>query len=201
MSWIVADQITWSRWGCAGVAAGGLAAIALLGGCESLGPSWDPQPIEASQSVIGFEHQDFDPKRAEHVLQRDPRTGNQVYIAQFTGDQAFAVLVAAKSGPSYAFGERAIETYVDNLFEDVELIWGEAGRIGTRLGNVPYRMFEIAGQPLSCVGFGQRHGNFGDDRGQKNDLIYGYFCESDARPMTAASADDLISKVSVGRSR
>jgi hypothetical protein len=177
-----------------------VAGAALLGGCEGLKPAWDPQPIEASKSVIRFEHDDFDPKRAEYLLQHDPRSGNDVYFARFVGDDAFAMLAAFKTGPGHVIENRATESYVGKML-DAELTWGESGVASTRQGSVPYRMFTIAGQPMSCVGFGHPRGESSDDRGRKSNLVFGYFCEGAAQPMSAATADDLISKVSLGPAR
>jgi hypothetical protein len=174
----------------------------LLAGCQGgLTPDWDPQPIEASQSVIHFEHDEFDPKRAKYLLQHDPRSANDVYIAQFVGEDAFAVLAAYKTGPSFVVEDRTTESHVARMLQDAELTWGEAGQVDTRFGAVPYRMFEIAGRPLSCVGFGHPRGGSSDDRGRKKDLVFGYFCQSDARPMSAAAADDLIGRVALGGHR
>jgi len=170
-----------------------VAGAVLLGGCESSNPPPEPQSIEAGQSVIRFEHQDFDPQRAEYLLHHDPRSGNDVYIAQFVGDAAFATLAAYKTGPGYVVEERSTESYIRSLLQDSELTWGEAGRAGS----VPYLMFRIAGQPVSCVGFGQPRGESSDDRGRKSDLLFGFFCQSDARLMSAATASDLISRVSL----
>lgn len=178
-----------------------LAGAVLLGGCEGLRPQWEPQSIDAGQSVIRFEHEDFDPQRAEYLLHHDPRSANDVYIAQFVGDAAFATLAAYKTGPGFVVEERTTESYVESLLQDSELTWGESGRAGTGMGGVPYRMFQIAGQPVSCVGFGQPRGESSDDRGRKSDLVFGYFCQSDARPMSAATASDLIGRVSLSRRR
>jgi hypothetical protein len=170
-----------------------LAGTVLLGGCGSSNPPAEPQSIEAGQSVIRFEHEDFDPQRAQYLLHHDPRSGNDVYVAQFVGDAAFATLAAYKTGPGYVVEERSTQSYVRSLLQDAELTWGEAGRAG----GVPYRIFRIAGQPVSCVGFGQPRGESSDDRGRKSDLVFGFFCQSDARPMSAETASDLISKVSL----
>ena len=169
----------------------------LLGGCEGLNPEWKPRPIEASQSVIRFEHEEFAPERARYLLQHDPRSANDVYFAHFVGDDAFATLAAYKTGPGFVIEERTTESDVENLLRDAKLSWGESGRVSAPRGSVPYRMFQIDGQPVSCVGFGQPRGESSDDRGRKSDLVFGYFCQSDAQPMSAATATDLIGKVAV----
>ena len=163
---------------------------------------YEPQPIEASQSVIRFEHEDFDPQRAKHTLHHDPTSANDVYVAEFTGADAFATLVAYDTGPGFVINERPIERYVGDLMrDDIELTWGKSGVATTSAGGVPYRMFKIVGRPVSCVGFGQPHGESSDDRGRKSDLVFGFFCQSDARPLSAESATDLISRVSLSRAR
>jgi hypothetical protein len=177
-----------------------LAGIVLLGGCEGLNPETEPQSIGADESVIRFEHQDFDPERAEYLLHRNPRSANDVYFAQFAGSEAYATLVAVKTGPSHVIDERSVESSIGRLLQNSELTWGESGRVDTAAGTVPYRMFRIADQPVSCVGFSQSRGESSDDRGRKNDLVFGYFCQSNTRPMSAETASDLISRVSlVGR--
>ena len=180
-----------------------VAGAVLLAGCESSNPPPEPQSIEAAQSAIRFEHEDFDPQRAEYLLHHDPRSGNDVYVAQFVGDAAFATLAAYKTGPGYVVEERSTQSYVQSLLQDSELTWGESGRAdtGTGASGVPYRMFGIAGQPVSCVGFGQPRGESSDDRGRKSDLLFGFFCQSDARPMSSATASDLIGRVSLSRRR
>ena len=183
-------------------ARGGWVAVALLAGCQgSLQPAWEPQPIAASQSVIRFEHEDFDPARSEYRLQHDPRSDNEVHLGQFAGNGVFATLAAYKTGPSFVIEERSTESYVAHLLGDAQLTWGESGRTATRYGSVPYRMFKIAGQPFDCVGFGQPRGESSDDRGRKSDLLFGYFCQSDARPLTAARATDLIGGLALSARR
>lgn len=74
-------------------------------------------------------------ERAEYLLQHDPRSGNDVYLAQFAGADAVATLAAYKTGPGFAIGERPIEAYVADLLRDAKLTWGEGGRASTRLGS------------------------------------------------------------------
>ena len=148
-----------------------IAGAVLLGGCEGLNPEVEPQPIEAGQSVIRFEHEKFDPERAEYLLHHDPRSANDVYFAQFVGNAAFATLAALKTGPSHVIEERSVDSRVGRLLRDEELTWGESGRAESGMGIVPYRMFRIADQPVSCVGFSQSLGESSDDRGRKSDLV------------------------------
>jgi hypothetical protein len=179
-----------------------LAVLLLLAGCQGgLKPAWDPQPIDASQSVIRLEHAAFDPAQAKYLLQHDPRSDNDVYIAQYAGDGVIATLAVYRTGPSHVIEERSTESYVANLLADAELTWGETGRAASRFGSVPYRMFAIDGQPVSCVGFGRSRGESSDDRGRKSDLVFGYFCQSDARAMSAATAAELIGSVTLSGRR
>jgi hypothetical protein len=179
-----------------------VAGALLLGGCESMRAQYEPQPIEASRSMIRFEHDGFNPQQAKHTLHHDPTSANDVYVAELAGADAFATLVAYDTGPGFVVQERPPEAYVADLMrEDLELTWGESGVATTRAGRAPYRMFEIVGQPFSCVGFGQAQGESSDDRGRKSNLLFGYFCQRDARPMTAETASDLISSASLSRAR
>jgi hypothetical protein len=122
-------------------------------GCQSLTPEWQSQAIDPGDSAIRFEHAGFDPKLAEYMVQRDPRSANAVYVARFTGADAFAVLAAVKTGPSYVVEERATEAYVSDLLENVKPDWGASGRVAAPIGIVPYPMFRLPGQSASCVGF------------------------------------------------
>jgi hypothetical protein len=173
----------------------------LAAGCQSLAPEWQSQPIDASDSPIRFDHASFDPKRAEYMLQRDPRSANVVHVASFTGDDAFAVLATVKTGPSYVVREQAPESYVSNLLENVDPDWGASGRVAAPIGTVPYRMFRLPDQSASCVGFAQVIGQPADDRSGRKGLAFGYFCQDETRPMSTEVAEDLIGKVSLGGRR
>jgi hypothetical protein len=67
-------------------------------------PQWTSTPIKASESVIRFDHPDFDPKLADYLVRRQPRAGHAVSVAGFAGDRAFAVEVAMKTGPGCQAG-------------------------------------------------------------------------------------------------
>ena len=73
-----------------------LSIACLVAACQH--HEWDPQPVEASQSAIRFDHADFDPDLTEYQLDRDPRTGSEVHVARFFGADAFAILVVSKTG-------------------------------------------------------------------------------------------------------
>ena len=178
-----------------------VAAACLVGGCQVANPQWESKPIEASQSVIRFDHADFDPKLAEYVVQRDPRSANTFYAAHFAGADAFALLAALKTGPSHVVEERTTERYVANLLQDAKPDWGEQGEAAARGGPVAYRMFRLPGQSASCVGFRQLVGHSSDDRNRRKDVVFGYFCQSQGRPRSAATAEDLIASVSLTRPR
>ena len=170
-------------------------------GCQTLTPEWQSQAIDAGDSPIRFEHAGFDPKLAEYMVQRDPRSATAVYVARFAGADAFAVLASVKTGPSHVVRERAPESYVSNLLENVKADWGPSGRATAPIGTVPYRMFRLPDQSASCVGFAQVIGQPADDRGGRKGLAFGYFCQDDTRPMSADVAEDLIGKVSLGGRR
>jgi hypothetical protein len=95
--------------------------------------------------------------------------------------------------------ERTTEIHVSRLLNDAELEWGDSGRVRTRVGLVRYRMFQFADQPVSCLGFSHTFGETHDDRGRKENLVIGYFCYDKSRPLSAATAADLIRKVSFRR--
>jgi hypothetical protein len=170
-------------------------------GCQSLTPEWQSQAIDAGDSPIRFEHEGFDPQLAEYMVQRDPRSANALYVARFAGADAFALLAAVKTGPSYVVEERATEAYVSDLLEDVDPDWGASGRVEAPIGIVPYRMFRLPGQSVSCVGFAQPVGQPADDRNRRKGVAFGYFCQDEIRPMSTEAAEDLIGKVSLGGRR
>jgi hypothetical protein len=170
-------------------------------GCQSLTPEWQSRAIDPGDSAIRFEHAGFDPKLAEYMVQRDPRSANAVYVARFTGADAFAVVAAVKTGPSYVVEERATEAYVSDLLENVKPDWGASGRVAAPIGIVPYRMFRLPGQSASCVGFAQQVGQPADDRNRRKGVAFGYFCQDETRPMSTEAAEDLIGKVSLGGRR
>ena len=174
-----------------------LAMAWLVSGCPD--DRWDLQPIEASKSAIRFEHADFDPELAEYAADRDPRTGGEVHLARFSGAGAFAVVLVLKAGASQVVEERAMERYLGRLMNGADVAWGESGRVPSRIGYVRYRMFRFADQPGSCVGFSQTVGETHDGRGRKRNLVIGYFCYDESRPLSAVAAADLIGKISFGR--
>ena len=79
----------------------------LVPGCPT--HEWDPKPVDASQSAIRFDHADFDPDLAEYALDRDPRTGSELYVARFFGADAFAAVLVFKAGASYVVKDRPTE--------------------------------------------------------------------------------------------
>jgi hypothetical protein len=174
-----------------------LSIAGLLTGCPP--EEWNPQPVEASQSAIRFDHADFDPELAEYELDREPRTGNELHVARLLGADAFAVVLVLRAGASYVVNERTTEAQVGGLMNGAEVEWGESGRVASRMGYVPYRMFRFPDQPVSCVGFSQTVGETHDDRARKRNLVIGYFCYDGAHVMSAATAADLIGKISIGR--
>jgi hypothetical protein len=167
----------------------------LVAGCEEEEP-WNPQPVEASQSAIRFDHADLDPDLAEYGLQRY-REGGRAHHARFSGADAFADLLVYTAGPCCVVSENAAESWVRRLLNGAEVEWGAAGHTPSRLGYVRYRMFRFADQPFNCVGFSQTFGETIDDRGRKRKLIAGYFCYDETRAPSAATAADLIRQVSV----
>jgi hypothetical protein len=171
-----------------------LTMACLVTGCEE---EWDPQPVKASQSAILFNHADFDPDLAEYSLQRYQKTGARLHVARFSGADALAVLMVYKPGASHVVREPATESDVRRLVNGAELDWGQSDRISSSLGYIRYRMFRVVDQPVNCVGFSQTFGETHDDRGRKKNLIAGYFCYDESRPLLDATAADLIRQVSV----
>jgi hypothetical protein len=161
----------------------------------------DTSVVDAKQSLIRFQHADFDPDLAEYSVARYRRSGNEFHMARFYGVDAFAILAAYKSSPSYVMRERPTEAYIGDMLEDLDLDWGESGRTGSGFGNVPYRLFNVVDEPFSCVGFGQTVGESSDDLGRKRDLVFGFFCHDDSRPMSTDAAEELIGRVSLAGRR
>jgi hypothetical protein len=176
-----------------------LIALALIvAGCRGLASDWQEQPIAAGASPLLFEGGDFDPAQAEHLVQREARSSNQLYLSRLAGAETIAMLAALQTGPGYVVEERATESYVADLLPGIEPAWGESGRAPSRLGSkVPYRMFRLDTPSLSCVAFGQPVGQSADDRGRKRDLVFGYFCRAGPEPLSAATAEELIGKVAL----
>jgi hypothetical protein len=169
--------------------------------CQGMDEQPEPSVVDAKQSLIRFQHADFDPDLAEYSVVRYRRTGNALHLARFYGVDGFAMLAAYKTSPSYVMQERPLEAYVADMLTDLDLDWGESGRTDSGFGTVPYRLFNVVHQPLSCVGFGQTIGERSDDRGRKSDLVVGVFCHDDSRPMSVDSAEELISNVSLAGRR
>jgi hypothetical protein len=179
------------------VAALGLALVA----CQGMDEPHEPSVVGAEESLIRFKHPDFASDQGFYTVERYPRSGNQLHMARFLGVDAVAMLLIYKTSASYVVQERATEAYVAQLMDGKELDWGETGSAASRLGAVRYRLFDVVGQPFSCVGFGQTVGDTSDDRGRRSDVVAGYFCQENSRPMSAESAEDLIGRVSfAGRS-
>jgi hypothetical protein len=192
-------MIHWSRSNWARLRAPScVGLICLTGACMAM-PSGNLEPVAADQSAIRFDHPDFDPELAEHLQQRNSRTGTTLHVARFFGPDSQAVVVVFKAGPGYVVGERSTESYLRDLARGAELEWGDEGHAVSRLGNISYRMLRPAGEPLSCVGFSQTTGDTGDDAHRKGNLVVGLFCQDETRPMTAAVAADLIGKVALAR--
>ncbi len=174
-----------------------LAMACLVTCCTST--RWDPQPVEASESAIRFDHPDFDPELAEYALGRDPMSGDELHVARFSGADAFAMLVVLRTGPNHVVPDGTLESDIGRSMDGADLTWGESGQVPSRMGYVPFRMFRLADQPFRCVGFGHRFGETGDDMRRKRNLVIGWLCHDKSRPVSTTAAADLIAKVSVGR--
>ena len=151
--------------------------------------------------MISFDHAGFDPKLAEYVVQRDPRSDNAIYVARFAGPDAVALLAALKTGPSYVVEERATESYIADLLEDAKPDWGESGHVAAPGGAVPYRLFRLPDKSASCVGFRRLIGQPADDANHRKDVVFGFFCQTAGRPLSTASAEDLIATISLKQPR
>jgi hypothetical protein len=202
----ISDLPNWLRHGLqsrprCGRAVAVAALACLTGGCQGLNTEWNPKPIEAGQSAIRFDHADFDPELAEYAVGRDPRSGTAIYMARFAGAGAVAVVVASETGPNQVVQERATEGYLRPLLTDAKPVWGQSGRTVVHGSPVSYRMFRLPGQSANCVGFAQLIGQPADDANNAKNFLAGYFCESDARPMSATTVEGLISGVSLNRPR
>jgi hypothetical protein len=154
---------------------------------------------DATGSAIRFTHGDFQPELSEYAIQKDPLTSGVAHLASFHGPDSSAMLVASMAGPGYVFEERSTESTVSPLLPEAKLSWGERGRASSRIGYIPYRLFQIDGQPLSCAGFAQTVGETRDDRLRKNNLVFGYFCRDESRPMTSQEVEELLGQVKLGR--
>jgi hypothetical protein len=165
--------------------------------CQAMNKPREASVVDAEHSLIRFQHADFDANLSEYALERDPRSGNEIHVARFHGADAFAILVAYKNSPSYVMRERPTEAYIANMMRDLDLDWGASGRAASRLGYVPYRLFQVVDGPFSCVGFGLTVGESPDDLGRKGDLVVGFFCHDASRPMSTDGAEELIGKVSL----
>ena len=172
-----------------------------LAACQGLEDPEETSTVDAKQSLIQFQHVDYDPDLAEYSVSRSTRSGNEVHTARLYGADAFAILGAYKTSAGYVVPDRPTESYIRDVLVDASLEWGESGRSASRLGQVPYRMFRIEDEPLDCVAFSQQVGETSDDLGRKSDLVFGFFCHDATRPMSAEAAEDLIGRVSFGRRR
>jgi hypothetical protein len=165
--------------------------------CQGMNEPPEAKVVDAQHSLIRFQHADFDASLSEYSLERDRRSGNELHTARFYGVDAFAVLAAYKTSPSFVMRERSTDAYISGMMGDAELEWGASGRAASRLGQVPYRMFEVVDGPFSCVGFGLTVGESSDDLGRKKDLVVGFFCRDDSRPISTDEAEELIREVSL----
>jgi hypothetical protein len=130
----------------------------LLGSCA-------PPTIEetdAAGSALRFEHKDFSPELSEFAVRKDGRTGNVDHLAAFHGPDSEAMVVATLTTAAFVVEERSIESAVSGLLrEEATIDWGARGRARWQEGHAPYRLFEIEGQPVSCVGFAHPFGEPG----------------------------------------
>jgi hypothetical protein len=171
----------------------------LLASCQALNPPLELKETDAAGSAIRFQHADFQPELAEYAVQRDPRTGGKVHLASFHGPDSIATLAAIRAGPGYVVQERSIESVVPDLMPaNTKIVWGARGGAMSGVGYTQYRLFEIADQPLSCVGFAQTEGT-SDDSGNRPNAVFGYFCRDESREMTPQSAEELLAQVKLGR--
>jgi hypothetical protein len=174
----------------------------LLGGCESLNPPLEYQEADAATSAIRFDHSDFQPELAEYAVRGDPRTGGAVHLASFHGADSSAMLAAIKAGTGYVMEERSTESMVSDLMpQEADIDWGTRGTTMSGVGYTQYRLFRVAGQPLSCVGFAQYTGESHDDRNRKRNAVFGYFCRDESRGMTTESAEELLARVKLTGAR
>jgi hypothetical protein len=115
----------------------------------------------------------FDPDKGEHMVQRDPRSSNRFYVSRSAGAEVFAVLAAFKTRT-------------------------ELRRRGAHHRLLRHRPVARRGGGL---GRGQPVGETSDDRGRKSDLVFGYLCQAEKAPISAARATGLIRPVALVRPR
>jgi hypothetical protein len=134
----------------------------------------ETKETDAAGSAIRFQHVDFQPELAEYAIRGHPLTSSVEHLARFHGPDCTATLAAIRAGPGYVFEERSTESTVSPLLPEVTITWGARGSAMSAIGYIPYRLFEIDGQPVSCAGFAQTVGETRDDRLRKNNLDFGY---------------------------
>lgn len=176
-----------------------LGAATLLAACQTGDGQVKATPIPASESLIRLEHPDFMPELAEYAAHRNDRSGDESHIASFHGPEAQAIVVALRAGPDHVVEAASTEAWTARLLPDAELVWGESGRAAS--GQASYRFFRAGDAPLSCVAFSQSR-SAPDDRLKRDaELLYGYFCRDELRPLTTEDAGELLSSVEIARSR
>lgn len=151
--------------------------------------------VGVDESSIRFRHPGFEGDPGSYTVQRELYSGNELHTASFLGTDAVAMLADYKTSASYVVQERAVESYLARLMGDEDLDRGATCRAAPDLGVVPYRLFDVPDQGLSCVGLSHTMGET-DDWGRNSDQAVGHFCHDESRPIAAGH---LIGHVTLAR--
>ena len=181
------------------------AAVARLGLAMLLGPlaacghpagQPDLAPAASEEALVRFTIPEFRRRQPYHATSRDPRTGNEVHYAEFSGADSFAAVVVATAAPGYVLDRRDVRRQIGTVLQG-EIDWGDAGSVGSSARSAEYRLFEIPARNARCFGFSRQWGGAsGGGLGRHTAESFGFYCRTGQRDLFEDDIQRLIRRIS-----
>jgi hypothetical protein len=174
--------------------------LMLLGACAGP-PEAAFRPLPAQQTIIQLTHPAFEPGASVHSVSRGPGPGAVWYVSEVNGARALGVIAASDMPPGREAVQRPTEEWVRSIIPSrFRIAWGPAGEATASSGALSYRLFSmgeaVTGPVLACAGFSRRRGPVSAS-GLPRDVLYGYLCRYDSRPLERADAEAMLASISL----
>ena len=152
-------------------------------------------PVAPEEGQIRFAIPEFRRREAHHATSRDPRTGNEVHYAEFTGGDSFAAVVVASAAPGYVLERRDVRRQLGTVLQ-ATIDWGHEGGVGAGEQGAQYRLFTIPERNARCFAFIRQWGRApGDDLGRDTVQSFGFYCRTGERDLFEDDIPRLIRRV------
>ncbi len=186
-----------------------LALAALLAACAAAGdpPTADPAAAALAPQgpeSIAFDLPDFDPAATRRALNRDPRSGNEVHYAAFSGADSFAAVVLVRAGRGYTLEPQDATRHLARMLPATPVSWGEGGSVQADNGRgADYRLFDLPEVSFRCFAFDERWAPALDDDGGRwfTRQAFGFYCRAADQALGEADIRRLIPRISFAGGR